>query len=305
MTTDDRTPWRGVIPAITTPFTPEGGIDTRFLADHASGLIEEGCAGIVVCGSLGEGATLTFDEKLTVLATCHRSVGSKSFVATAVSSLSTADAVRYARAAEFAGAHGLMVLPPYAYSTDWREMRSHVSAVIGATDLPCLLYNNPIAYKTDFLVDQVLDLADRHSNLVAVKESSADIRRVTSLRAEAGDRLVISIGVDDLIVEAIAAGASGWVAGLVNALPAESVKLFELATTGAMAEAQELYRWFLPLLRLDTAPKFVQLIKLVQQCCGLGSARVRPPRLELESTELTEALGLINASLLRRPSLAA
>jgi 1-pyrroline-4-hydroxy-2-carboxylate deaminase len=164
-----------------------------------------------------------------------------------------------------------------------------------------MLYNNPIAYGTDVLPEDVALLAARHPNLAAVKESSADVRRVTAIRAALGDRVATFVGVDDLIVEGIAAGAVGWIAGLVNALPRESVRLFELAAGGRGDEARALYEWFLPLLRMDVVPKFVQLIKLVQQECGIGSERVRPPRLVVEGAERAEALAVIRERLARRP----
>jgi len=205
--------------------------------------------------------------------------------------------------AQAAGCAGLMVLPPYVYSTDPREMEAHMSAVIEATELPCILYNNPIAYKTDFKPERVAELCAQHPNLVAIKESSADIRRVTELRRLLGDRLQLIMGVDDLIVEGIAAGATSWIAGLVNAFPHESVRLFDFARAGRWAEGRRLYEWFLPLLRLDTVPKFVQLIKLTQEMVGLGSARVRAPRLALEGAELAEARAVIQRAIDTRPKL--
>ena len=199
------------------------------------------------------------------------------------------------------GCAGLMVLPPYVYKGDWREMKTHVAEVFRATSLPCMLYNNPVAYGTDFLPEHIQELAAEHDNFAAVKESSTDIRRVTSIRALIGDRLAIFVGVDDAIVEGIAAGAVGWVAGLVNALPGESVDLFNYAMIGETEKVFELYRWFLPLLRLDTVPKFVQLIKLVQQEVGMGNERVRLPRMELTGAEREATLQLIRESLASRP----
>ncbi len=292
--------WSGVIPAITTPFRGDGTIDHPFMARHALWMLDAGCTAIVPLGSLGEGATLSFDEKVEVLRNCVFSIGDRAPVAAAVAALSTREAVAIARAAEAAGCKGLMILPPYAYSTDWREMKAHVAAVLGATSLSCMLYNNPIAYRTDFLPEQIAELAAEQPNLHAVKESSADLRRVTAIRALLGDRLAVLVGVDDLIVEGIDAGAAGWIAGLVNALPSESVALFNLAQRGARDEALALYQWFLPLLRLDTVPKFVQLIKLVQEEVGMGSARVRPPRLELAGDERAQALTLIRTALAAR-----
>jgi dihydrodipicolinate synthase/N-acetylneuraminate lyase len=285
--------WQGVIPAITTPFREDLSVDHDFLAKHASWMADAGCTGVVALGSLGEGATLEHDEKIAILTTCVKALHVP--VVAAISALSTDAAVRLANEAQQSGCSGLMVLPPYVYSTDWREMKAHMAAILRATDLSCMLYNNPIAYRTDFLPEQVAELAGEHENLHAVKESSADIRRVTAIRSLIGDRLAILVGVDDLIVEGIAAGATGWIAGLVNALPRESVDVFEGALRGD--DVSDLYRWFLPLLRLDTVPKFVQLIKLVQQEAGMGSERVRPPRLMLAGQEREDALRVIHAAL--------
>src|SRR5215207_3993254 len=221
--------WKGVIPAITTNLDATGAVDHAALGRHCDWLIRSGCTGIVCCGSLGEAATLNFDEKLAIAATCVRAVGSHAPVVLGIASLSTAEAVELARGAELAGCAGLMVLPPYVYSTDWREMKAHVSSIIGATKLSCMLYNNPPAYKTDFLPEQILELAAEHPNLHAVKESSGDARRVTAIRALLHDRLTILVGMDDAIVEGVAAGAEGWIAGLVNAFPEESVALCEAA----------------------------------------------------------------------------
>jgi 4-hydroxy-tetrahydrodipicolinate synthase len=285
--------WRGVFPAITTPFHEDLSIDYAFLAKHCRWLIDNGCRGVVAAGSLGEGATLGREERDRALETCVEAVGDRGHVIAGASALSTAEAVAMAQSAERIGCHGLMVLPPYVYVGDWREMRAHVGAVLSATGLPAILYNNPIAYTTDFLPEQVRELLDRHPNLEAIKESSADVRRVSALRAIAGERLAILCGVDDEIVEAVYAGAVGWIAGLVNAFPRESVELFDLAVAGKREEAFELYRWFLPLLRLDTVPKLVQLIKLVQEEVGMGSQRVRPPRLTLVGQELADTKRLV------------
>ena len=295
--------WRGVIPALTTPFGPDLSVDHEFLAGHAVWMLDQGCTGLVPLGSLGEGATLTAQEKRTILETLVRAVGDRAPIVPGISALSTAEAVQLARDAQAIGCRGLMVLPPYVYSTDWREMKAHVAAVIEATDLPCMLYNNPVAYRTDFAPEQVAELAREMANLEAVKESSTDVRRVTGIRALLADRLEVLVGVDDAIVEAVQAGATGWIAGLVNAFPAESVALYRWAMEGRTREALELYRWFLPLLRMDTVPKFVQLIKLVQEKVGRGNARVRPPRLKLEGEELRSALATIEQALATRPHL--
>jgi 1-pyrroline-4-hydroxy-2-carboxylate deaminase len=296
--------WTGVMPAMTTAFDTELDVDHEFLTRHAHWLVANGCTGIVCLGSLGESPTLTFDEKMAVVSTVIAAVGSSIPVVAAVSALSTAEAVRIAQGAERAGAAGLMILPPYVYMGDWREMRSHVGTVLESTRLEAMLYNNPIAYGTDFLPEQIAELANDYANLVAVKESSADVRRVTAIRALTGNRLAIFVGVDDAIVEAIDAGAVGWIAGLVNALPRESVELFNLASAGRRQEAFELYRWFLPLLRMDTVPKFIQLIKQAQQELGVGSARVRPPRLQVAGEELAEVRAAVEHAKKTRPKMA-
>ncbi|MBI2681623.1 MAG: dihydrodipicolinate synthase family protein [Acidobacteriales bacterium] len=295
--------WKGVMPAITTPFREDLSVDHEFLARHAKWLVDQGCTAIIALGSLGEGATLGSAEKVEVLKTCIAAVGTRIPVAAAISALSTAQAVSLAKQSADAGCKGLMVLPPYVYRSDWREMKAHVAAVIQATPLSCMIYNNPVAYGTDFLPEQIAELAAEHENLHAVKESSTDVRRITAIRALIDDRLQISVGVDDVIVEGIEAGAIGWVAGLVNAFPKESVALFDYARKGQTNKAFELYAWFLPLLRMDTVPKFVQLIKLVQQEVGMGSARVRPPRLEVAGGELAEAQRVIREALAQRPKL--
>jgi 4-hydroxy-tetrahydrodipicolinate synthase len=293
--------WKGVISAITTPFKADYSVDHAFLAEHARWQIESGVDGIVALGSLGEAATLAFDEKVSILKTLASALGGKPLVA-GIASLSTQEAVSLARAAQEAGCAGLMVLPPYVYSTDWREMKAHVAAVIGATKLTCMLYNNPPAYRTDFLAPQIAELAAEHANLRAVKESSGDARRVTAVKAQCGDRLAVFAGLDDMILEGVAAGAVGWIAGLVNALPRETMTLFRAAMRSEHEKADVLYRWFLPLLRMDVLPKFVQLIKLAQQEVGKGNERVRGPRLVLAGTEREEALATIRAALASRPT---
>jgi len=295
--------WQGVVPAITTPFRQDFSVDADLLVKQVEALVRAGCRGVVALGSLGEGGSLAFDEKRAVLRLCREALAGRASLVAGVAALTTADAVRLAELGADTGCDGLMVLPPYVYRGDWRETRAHFEAVVAATPLPCMLYNNPVAYGTDVLPEQVLDLAATLSNLAAVKESSADVRRVTSLRALLGDRLAILVGVDDLVLEGVQAGAVGWVAGLADALPAESVRLFDLAAAGRIEEARTLYDWFLPLLRLDTVPKFVQLIKLVQQEAGLGSEVVRPPRLPLASPEREAVVELVRYALARRPAL--
>ena len=293
----DRTDWRGVFAAITTPLRADYAVDHDALARHVSWLVESGCRGIVPNGSLGESATLAFSEKVEILRTCCRAAAGRAPVVAGIAGLATSECVQLAREAERAGCDGVMALPAYVYYSDWRETKAHYGAVIAATSLSCMLYNNPIAYRTDVTATQLAELVAAHENLHAVKESSGDVRRITAIRQSLGDRLAILVGLDDLVVEGVAAGADGWIAGLVNALPRKTMRLWEHATAGRWREARALYDWFLPLLRLDTTPKFVQLIKLVQREVGKGSARVRPPRLELEGDELDSALSRIRASL--------
>lgn len=292
--------WKGVMPAITTCFHDDLSVDHAFMGKHCRWLLDNGCSGIVALGSLGEGATLAFEEKVEILRACIDSAQGRAPVVAAISALSTAEAVALAKAAADAGCDGLMVLPPYVYKGDWREMKNHVAAVFRATPLSCMLYNNPVAYGTDFLPEQIQELVAEHENLAAVKESSADVRRVAAIRALLNRRLEICVGVDDAVLEAVNMGATGWIAGLANALPRESVELFNCGIRGESERAFELYRWFLPLLRMDTVPKFVQLIKLVQAEVGMGNARVRPPRLELEGEELERTRKIIHDTLQAR-----
>ena len=295
--------WTGVLPAITTNLRANGAIDHPALLRHCRWMLDSGCTGLVCCGSLGEAATLSFAEKISVVTTAVKAAAGRAPVVLGIASLSTAEAVALAKAAAKAGCSGLMVLPPYTYTTDWREMKAHLTAVFRATKLSCMLYNNPPAYKTDYLPAQIAELAAEFPTLHAVKESSGDIRRVTAIRALVGDRLTLLVGMDDAIVEGIAAGAQGWIAGLVNAFPRESVVLVEAARAGDHAKARAIYEWFLPLLRLDTVPKFVQYIKWIQAELNCGTATVRPPRLPLAGAELANVQAILALALKTRPKL--
>lgn len=294
--------WAGVFTAITTPFDKSLAVDHAFLAEHANWLVSSGCTGIVALGSLGEAATLQFEEKIQIVSTLRKALPKHVPVIAGIAGLATAECVSLAQRVRDAGGDGLMVLPPYVYRGDWRETQAHFEAVIQATKLSCMLYNNPIAYGTDVTADQINVLA-RHPNLHAVKESSGDVRRVTAIRERLGDRLELFAGMDDMILESIPMGARGWIAGLVNAFPVESVRLFEAGVAGRWDEARRIYEWFLPLLRLDTVPKFVQLIKLVQQEVGRGSEVVRPPRLTLVGAERDQTIALIRERVSNRPRL--
>ncbi len=299
----DQKDWAGVLPAITTPFHADLSVDYETFRAQARWLVDCGCNGIVALGSLGEAPALTREEKLELLRQATQSLDGKAPVIAGISAFSTAEAVWLAQEAHRAGADGLMVLPPFVYRGDWRETRAHLDAVFQATPLSAMLYNNPVAYGTDILPEQIIELRAQHQNFHAVKESSGEIRRITSLKHLAGGSLEIFVGMDDVVVESVAAGATGWIAGLVNAFPEESVRLFKLAQSGPSLELAALYAWFLPLLRLDTVPKFVQLIKQVQEECGGPSARVRPPRLELVGAEREAVAALTRKSLVNRSAL--
>ncbi len=299
--------WRGVMPAITNPYREDLAIDHARLATQVVRMRDAGCTAIVTPGSLGEGGALDLEEKAAIWRTCREAVGSDIPVVAAVSALSTREAVTIARRAETEGCAGLMVLPAYAYVGSWSEIEAHFSAVFRATPLSCMLYNNPIAYGVDVLPMQVGELAGAHENLHAVKESSGDIRRFRAIREVLGDRLAIFVGIDDMAVEGVDAGADGWIAGLVNALPEESVRLWDLAVqahaTGEREQLETLYHWFLPLLRLDAVPEFVHLVNLVQAEFDMGDERVRGPRRRLEGGVREDAIAIIEHARRTRPNI--
>ena len=295
--------WKGVMPAITTAFKEDGNIDYQFTAKHVSWLVDNGCSAIVPHGSLGEGATLSFDEKLALQKTCVEAVGNRVPIIPGIAALTTEEGIDLAKKSKEIGCRGLMVLPPYLYASDWREMKAHMTAIIRATDLPCIVYNNPVAYKTDFSPAQILELANENPNVESVKESSTDVRRLAAIREIAGNRLALGVGVDDCLVEGVEMGATFWIAGVVSALPKESVALFDYALSGEKEKCFKLYSWMLPLLRMDTVVKFVQLIKLIQKHVGWGNTRVRTPRLDLEGKELEEAEAIIISALNNKPKI--
>lgn len=292
-----RVDWTGVFPAVTTPFRPDHSLDREALHHHVNWLADVGCQGIVALDAMGEGTSLTDHERVRVLNTCRYATRDRLPLVASIFGTSTAECVARAHTAYAAGCDGLMVAPPQGYRGDWREVDAHLSAVLAATPLSCILYNHPDDCGTDLAPIEIAALAHRHVNLHAVKESSGDVRRITAIRQHLGDRVALLAGVDDLIVESVAMGATGWVASLANALPDEVLKLFDISMEGRPEEGRVIYDALLPLLRLDSAPKYVQLVKLVQAEVGRGSARVRPPRLELDGAELDLATLLIRASL--------
>ena len=295
--------WKGVMPATLTQFNEDLSIDHGLMAEHGKWLIENGCTAIIAHGSLGEGATLSFDEKVALQKTYVDALPGTPIIP-GIAALSTKEAVDLAKAAKDNGCRGLMVLPPYLYASDWREMKAHMSAVIGATDLPCIIYNNPVAYKTDFTPLHIKELADELPNVAAVKESSTDARRIAGIREVCGDRVALGVGVDDCALEGFAMGAKFWITGVGGAFPRHNVKLLELALANKIEEAMPIYTWMLPMLRMDTVVKFVQLIKLQQTLATggkFGNNRVRAPRLELVGAELAEATAIIEKAIATAP----
>ncbi len=293
--------WSGVHVAMVTPFTPDGSIDHAEFVRHARWLVESGADALIAGGSLGEGSALTAEERRTLVRDLVGEVRGSVPVIAAVAASRTSEAVLQANDARAEGAAGLLVLPPYVYRGDRRETSAHFAAVVGSTELPCMLYNNPPAYGTDVPPDQVRELVTELPNLTGVKESSGDVRRITALRTLLGDRVSIAVGIDDALFEGVRSGAVGWVAGLANAFPRESAALFGYCREGDTARGFDLYRWFLPLLRMDADPKFVQQIKLVTAEVGFGAPRVRPPRLELSGPERDAVLAVLRERLARRP----
>jgi len=299
-------PFRGVIPAIVTPFRENGDLCATGLANLVHRMLGAGCTGTVWPGSLGEGQTLSFDERVEGWRAITAASGGRGNAFATISAASTREAVRQVEAAARIGMQGCMILPPYVHKGPWHEYRAHFEAMLAAAPLPMMLYNNPPAYIVDVGAEQVFDLAGRHPNLVAVKDSTGDARRLTALVAASAAsprKIGALVGLDDCAVEGARMGCAGWIAGLANALPAESVRLFELAQSHDPRDAaacDALYRWFLPLLRLDTVPDFVQLIKLVMAETGTGDERVRAPRRPVEGAERARALAVIRGSLAAR-----
>lgn len=292
--------WQGVFPAVTTRFDADLAIDHAAMERHVARQVAAGCDGIIVAGSLGEGSTLTSDERLALAATARRACDRPVIMTLAESR--TDRAVELARAAEAQGVDGLMVLPPMLYHASPAEVVTWFRTIAGGCGLPLMLYVNPVAYKIDVTPPMLMELA-RHERIVAVKESSDDVRRVTAIRRQLGDRLLIFTGVDNLALESAATGADGWVAGLVNAFPDETAAVWRLAKAGRLEEANAIYRWFAPLLELDVSPRLVQNIKLAEAMVGVGDERVRPPRLPLQGAEREHAQMVIEAALKQRPTL--
>lgn len=292
--------WRGVFPAATTQFKADQSLDIPATLKHVEAMIEAGIHGLIMLGTVGENCSLEYAEKLTLLQATVEHVQGRIPVLTGVAEYTTALACRYAADAASIGANGLMVLPAMVYKSDPRETLQHFRTVATATDLPIMVYNNPISYNVDITPEMFAELADQPT-LVAIKESSENVRRITDLRNTVGNRYILFSGVDDLVLESLLLGAEGWVSGLVNAFPRENRLLWDLAMEGRWQEALQVYRWYTPLLHLDTHVKLVQYIKLAVQECGLGSELVRAPRLPLVGEERERILGIIRHGIANRP----
>jgi 4-hydroxy-tetrahydrodipicolinate synthase len=295
--------WSGVFPAITTQMSKDGAVDLDATARHVDALINSGVTGLIFLGSLGENQTLTPEEKRRVVEAMVEAVNGRVTVLSGVAEPSVAEACRYVRDGENLGLDGFMLMPPMIYkSPDARESLFHFRTVAKATGLPIMIYNNPISYGHDITPEMFAQLAEQ-KNFVALKESSGNTRRITDLHNIVGDRYAIFTGVDDLALESAILGIDGWVAGSGIAFPAENQYFWGLTRAGKWDEAREIYRWFTPLLHLDTHPKFVQYIKLAVQECGLGAEWVRAPRLPLAGAERKQILKIIHDGIKNRPKI--
>ena len=294
--------WSGVFPALTTQFREDESLDLDATARHLELMIASGIQGVILLGSVGENTAHDYGEKLTVLRELKQVVNGRVPVLSGVAEFTTRTACRYAQDCERIGIDGLMVLPAMVYKADRREAIAHFRAVARASGLPVMIYNNPPSYFVDVTPEMFHELAEEPT-IAAIKESSDNPRRLTDLINEHGSRFLLFSGVDDLVLESVMLGAVGWVSGLANAFPGENRVLWELAAAGRWEEARELYRWYTPLLHLDTKIKLVQYIKLCMAEVGLGSETTRAPRLKIEGAERDEVLGVVRKALATRPDL--
>lgn len=294
--------WKGIFPALTTKFTSDDELDLELFAKNLHAQMDAGIHGIILGGTLGEASVLSVAEKERLIKFAVAETAGKIPVVLNIAEGSTKEALQQAAYAKAWGAEGLMMLPPMRYKPDHRETVTYFKTVANSTDLPIMIYNNPVDYKTEITLDMFEDLA-LCSNIDAVKESTRDTSNVTRMRNRFGDRYSILCGVDTLAFEEITAGADGWVAGLVCAFPKETVAIYELINKGRIAEALQIYRWFMPLLELDIHPKLVQYIKLAETMTGIGSEYVRAPRLVLEGAERDRIVAVIEAGINSRPQL--
>lgn len=298
----NRPNWHGVFPALTTQFRADESIDYDATAQHLESQLQAGIHGLILLGTVGENTALEPEEKREFLRRMKAIVNGRVPVLSGVSEYTTAMACRYARDCEAIGLDGLMVLPAMVYKSDPRETMQHFRTVARASNLPIMVYNNPPSYSVDITPEMFVQLMDE-PNLVCIKESSENPRRITHLKNLTGDRYILFCGVDDVVLESVLLGATGWVSGLVNAFPDENRALWDLAMAGRWEAARELYRWYTPLLQLDTKPKLVQYIKMCMAELGLGSEKTRAPRLPVEGTEREQVLAMIRSAIANRPDL--
>ena len=294
--------WQGVYPAVTTKFFADGSLDIPTYLHNLRMQVKAGVNGIVIGGSLGESSTLSWDERLLLLEETLAAVGDQVDVILNIAEGSTQSAIQLVERAEAAGAHGFMLLPPLLYRPTDQEVAAYFRAVATHTSLPIMLYNNPVDYKTEVTLEVFAELEDL-ANVQAVKESTRDISNVTRMRNRFGDRFKILCGVDTLALEELLVGADGWVAGLVDAFPRETVAIYRLAKAGRTEEALRIYRWFLPLLELDIDAQLVQNIKLAESMTGMGTEYVRAPRQMLTGERRAEVIRILEQGLATRPEL--
>ena len=294
--------WKGVMPAVTTKFNDNDTLDLKMFRKNIEAQIDAGVHGIVLGGSLGEASTLTSEEKVTLIKLTAKMVDKKIPVVMTIAEHSPKVAIAEAQKAQKNGADALMILPPMRYKSTDQETVTYFKDIATSTNLPVMIYNNPVDYKIEVTPDMFEELL-KLDNIQAVKESTRDIINIGRLQNRFGERLKVLTGVDPLALESLLIGADGWVAGLVCAFPAETVAIYELAKAGYAKEATAIYRWFLPLLELDISPQLVQNIKLAEVATGIGTETVRKPRLELQGKERERVLKVINDSLKTRPNL--
>jgi len=294
--------WKGVFPALLTPFTAHDELDLPLFEKNLEAQLHAGVEGIILGGTLGEASVLTVEEKEMLVTFAIRKAGGRVPVVLNIAEGSTREALKQVELAGKWGADGLMLLPPMRYKTDHRETVTYFSTIAKATPLPIMIYNNPVDYKTEVTLDMFAELA-QCANITAVKESTRDVSNVTRMINRFGDRFKLLCGVDTLAMEELCLGAHGWVAGLVDAFPAETVAIYKLVKAGRIEEAARIYRWFMPLLELDIHPKLVQYIKLAATSTGIGSEHVRAPRLPLTGDERERVLKIIRDGLANRPAL--
>lgn len=294
--------WQGVYPAMLTPFKADDTIDFDMFTHNLNAQLDAGIDGVVMGGSLGEASTLLPEEKTVLLQHCKKSMNRPVPAVVTIAEQATKVAINIAQNAEKGGADGLMILPPMRYKADDRETVHYFKTIAANTSLPIMIYNNPYDYKIDVTIPMFEELAAIKS-IESIKESTRDTTNVVRLKNAFGDRYKILCGVDTLALEELALGCDGWVGGLVDAFPAETVAIYRLMKAGRYTEAQQIYRWFLPVLELDIHPKLVQYIKLAAAQTGMGTEYVRAPRLTIEGEERKKILGTIHRAIEKRPAL--